>query len=316
MRPTLFHIGSSFPVHSYGLFIAVGMVLGVLLAVRRGRSVAMATGDTLDLTFYAIVAGLVGARGLYVAMHAREYARLCAGSGAPRSLGGMLSDCTAALRFWQGGLAFLGGGILAAVVVLLYARRKHLRLGDVADVLAPSVSLAHVFGRLGCLMAGCCYGKPWEAGVHFPPDSVAYAEYLSRRALLAGAECTPALHPTQLYESLGELLVFVGLVLLWRRRKFPGVVAIAYAFAYGILRFVVEIYRDDLVRGFVFQVRLPGLAAVLGLPPNDPLFLSSAQAASLLLIAAAATAYVVLLRREPPRTQRTQRPEDEEVSGS
>ena len=319
MRPTLFHLGSGFPVHSYGFLIAVGMVLGVLMAVRRGRGVGIATGLTLDLTFYAIVFGLVGARLLYVLMHASDYARLCAGTGAQRTLGQAVADCTAALHFWQGGLAFLGGGVLAAGVVLIFARRKGLALGDVADVLAPSVSLAHVLGRLGCFRVGWCYGKPWAAGVHFVPDSVAYGEYLSRQTMFAGSASTPGLHPTQLYESLGELLIFIGLVLLWRRRKFPGMVALAYAFAYGVLRFFVEIYRDDLVRGFVFRLHTPGLAAALGLPPSDPLFLSSAQATSLLLIVAAATMYAILLRKKPQRTektQRTQRPEDEGVSGS
>jgi phosphatidylglycerol---prolipoprotein diacylglyceryl transferase len=294
VKPTLFHLGSSFPVHSYGFFIAIGIILGVALAVRRGREIGIATGDTLDLTFYAIVFGLIGARALYVAMHASEYLHLCRGTGLSRSTGGVLSDCTAALRFWQGGLTFLGGGTLAAAVVLLYARRKGLRLGDVADVLAPSVSLAHVFGRLGCFMVGCCYGKAWAPGAHFPPDSVAYSELLARGTIHAGASCTPGLHPTQLYESAGELLIFLGLLLVWRRRRFPAAVALAYAFAYGVLRCLVEIFRDDQVRGFVFETRLPGLASGLGLPPNDPLFLSSAQATSILLIAVATAGYVLL----------------------
>lgn len=316
MSPTLFHLGT-FPVHSYGFFIALGMVLGVVLAVRRGRTVGIATAATLDLTFYAIVVGLIGARGLYVAMHSSDYVRLCAGTGVPRSTGRVLSDCLAAVKFWQGGLAFLGGGVLAALVVLLYARRKGLRLGDVADVLAPSVSLAHVFGRLGCFLVGCCYGKPWHAGAHFPPDSVAYSELVTRGTLVAGAACTPGLHPTQLYESAGELLVFLGLLLVWRRRQFPGVVALAYAAAYGVLRFFVEILRDDQARGFIFELRLPGLAHALGLPPDDPLFLSSAQATSLLLLAAATTAYVVLARRNPPqRRLRTERPEEEKEPDS
>ena len=310
MRPALFHIGSGFPVHSYGFLLAVGMVFGVALAVRRGRSVGIATADTLDLTFYAIVAGLLGARLLYVLMHASDYARLCAGGGGGRAFGRILSDCTAVLRFWQGGLAFLGGALLAALIVLLSARRKGLGLGNVADVLAPSVSLAHVFGRLGCFLVGCCYGKPWAAGVHFPPDSVAYEELLARHEIFAGAECTPNLHPTQLYEAGGELLIFVSLLLLWRRRKFPGMVALAYAFAYGILRFLVEVFRDDQVRGFVFQLRLPGLAGALGLPPSDPLFLSSAQAMSFLLIATAAIAYALLRRRTAasPEWKTTSRP--------
>lgn len=302
MRPTLFSIGS-LPVHSYGLLIAIGMVIGVLLAVRRGHSVGITTAVTLDLTFYAIVVGLVGSRLAYVIMHASEYKQICAGSGAARSLGRVVADCAAPLRFWQGGLVFLGGALLAAVVLLLFARRSSLSLGDVADALAPSVSLAHVFGRIGCLMAGCCYGKPLAAGVHFPPGSVAYSELLTRHVIFAGAECTPGLHPTQIYEALGEVLIFAGLSWLWRRRKFPGAIALAYAGAYGVLRFLLEILRDDMVRGFVFRVRLPGLASLLGLPPADPLFLSSAQATSLGMVMAATIAYRLLGRRAQAATK-------------
>jgi prolipoprotein diacylglyceryltransferase len=74
-------------------------------------------------------------------------------------------------------------------------------------------------------------------------------------------------------------------------------VALSYAGAYGILRFFVEIFRDDDGRGFVFQVRLPGLARVLGISPTDPLFLSTAQATSIALIATAAIVYTILRRR-------------------
>jgi phosphatidylglycerol:prolipoprotein diacylglycerol transferase len=303
MKPTLFFIGSgahAFPVHSYGFMIAIGLVVGVAISLRRGRRVGIETAATLDLTFYSVLVGLVGARLLYVLMHAGEYTRLCSGVGQPRSLGQKLVDCTAPLRFWQGGLVFLGGAVLSAVVMLLYARRRGLKLGDVADVLAPSVSIAHVFGRIGCFMVGCCYGKPWASGVHFPPDSVAYSELLAKRAILVGAPFTYGLHPTQLYESVGELFIFIGLAWLWRRRKFPGAVALAYAFAYGILRFFIEIFRDDEVRGFLFQVRVPGLSTMLGLPPNDPIFLSTAQATSIALMAAATIVYSILRRRAFP----------------
>jgi phosphatidylglycerol---prolipoprotein diacylglyceryl transferase len=249
MRPTLFHLGAGFPIHSYGFLIAVGLVVGVAVSVRRGRSVGLDTGTTLDLTFYSIVVGLVGARLLYVLTHASEYARVCAGTGAPRSFAQKLTDCTAALRFWQGGLVFLGGAVLAALVVLLFARRKKLGLGDVADVLSPSVSIAHVFGRMGCFLVGCCYGKPWSHGVHFPPDSVAYAELEARRLMFHGVANTPGLHPTQIYESIGELFIFCFLLWLWRRRRFPGAVALAYAVAYSLLRFFVEMFRGDDLRG-------------------------------------------------------------------
>lgn len=303
MRPTLFHLGA-LPIHAYGFFIALGVVAGVVLAVRRGRPAGIATATTLDLCFYAIVAGLLGARVLYVIMHAREYAHLCIGAGGQRSLGGLVRDCTAPLHVWQGGLVFLGGAVLAAAVVLLYARRRALRLGEVAALLAPSVSLAHVFGRLGCFLVGCCYGKPWSAGFHFPPDSVAYTELLARHAIAAGAPSTPGLHPTQLYEAGGELVIFATLLWLGRRRAFPGAVALAYAFAYGLLRFVIEIFRDDHVRGFLVELRLPAVAAALGLAPDAPLFLTTAQATSLVLMGGAALVYARLARRRGPTSPR------------
>jgi phosphatidylglycerol:prolipoprotein diacylglycerol transferase len=289
MRPDLFHIGSgphAVAVHSYGFLIAIGLVVGVALAVRRGRSIGMQTAPILDLTFYALVFGLVGARLLYVLMHAGEYARLCAGAGTARTLGQKLSDCTAALHIWQGGLVFLGGGIFAAAAVLFIARRARLGLGDVADVLAPSVSAAHIFGRIGCFLVGCCYGKFWPSGVRFPSGSVAYSELAASHALPPDTALTLPLHPTQLYEAFGELLVFLLLAWLWRRRKFPGAVALAYAMAYGLVRFVVEIFRGDTVRGFVFQF-----------PASDPILLSTAQATSLALILIGAVGYMTLSRR-------------------
>ena len=300
MRPTLFYLGSgahAFPVHSFGFCIAIGLILAVALSVRRGRSVGIEAGATLDLTFYAILVGMIGARILYVLMHAGMYASVCKGTGAPRSFGQIAADCTAALRFWQGGLVFLGGAVLAAASTLIIARRRALSLGTVADVLAPSVSFAHIFGRLGCFMVGCCYGKPWSSGVHFPPDSVAYSELLSHHRIALAATSTYGLHPTQLYEAAGELLIFVLLVLLWRRRKFPGSIALTYAFAYGVLRTIVEIFRGEDMRAYFFRVSLPGLASLLGISPAEPLFLSSAQATALAISVAAAIAYVVVRRR-------------------
>lgn len=306
MRPTLFHIGSgahALAIHSYGFMIAVGLVVGVALAVRRGLRVGIEAGATLDLTFWAVVFGMLGARLLYVLMHAAEYARLCVGSGARRGLGQWLWDCSAPLHVWQGGLVFLGGAVLAAATTLLYARSKQLGLGSVADLLAPSVSIAHVFGRLGCFMVGCCYGKTWSGGVHFPPGSVAYSELLGRHTVIEGAVATCGLHPTQLYEAGGELCIFLGLLWLCRRRHAPGSIALAYAVSYGALRFVVELFRGDALRGLLFPVRWPGLAAVLAVPPSEPLFLSSAQATGLVLMLTGAGGYLWLRRRQVGRVE-------------
>jgi len=299
----LFAIGTGahrMAVHSYGFLIGVGLLVGIAVALRRGRQVGIEPGVTLDLCFYAVVFGMLGARLLYVLTHATQYANLCLGHGAPRGPWRRLSDCTAPLQIWQGGLVFLGGAILAAGTTMIQARRQQLGFGRVADVLAPSVSIAHVFGRMGCLTAGCCYGKPWPGGLRFPPGSVAYTELQAQGRLLAGAACTPGLYPTQIYEAAGELLIFAFLLGLWRRRHLPGSIALAYGFAYGALRFIVELWRGDEARGFLVRLPVPALAHLLGLPAGEPLFLSSAQATALVLMAACAGT-LIHLRRQGPR---------------
>jgi phosphatidylglycerol:prolipoprotein diacylglycerol transferase len=255
------------------------------------------TAAVLDLTFWALVAGIVGSRVLYVLVHISEYSRLCAGVGAPRPALRVLGDCAAPLYIWQGGLVFYGGALAAATVVLLFARRRSWSLGNVADLLAPSLAFGHALGRVGCFLAGCCYGKVSSFGVRFPPASVAYHELAHAGLVTPGAPLTPALAPTQLYEALGEALLFTLLVLLRRRRGFPGSLALIYAMGYALLRAAVEVLRGDTSRGFLFELSLPRLATWLDLPASQPLALSTAQALSLTLGIAAAVTYRILHRR-------------------
>jgi phosphatidylglycerol:prolipoprotein diacylglycerol transferase len=265
-----------------------------VLAVRQARRQGLDGGAMMDLLFWILLSGVLGSRLLFVLVHAGEYARLCAGTGV-RSSGQILSDCAAPLRIWQGGLVFYGGALAATGVTALFSRRQGWAFGQVADVLAPSLALGHVFGRLGCVMAGCCFGKPWAHGLTFGPGSVAFDDLAATGVIGPWAASTPPLHPTQLYEAAGELLIFV--VLLWFRRRrmlpFPGALALVYGASYGLLRFAVEIFRGDAGRGFLVKIGTPGLAAALGLPAEPPLFLSTSQTLSLVI---AGTALVLLVR--------------------
>ena len=300
MRPNLYtlHVGAhGLPIHAYGLLVAVGAIAGVLLALRQGRRMGFDTAGVLDLTFWVLVAGIVGSRVLYVLIHISDYARLCAGAGAARPALRTLADCAAPLTIWRGGLVFYGGALAAGGVVLLFARRRSWLLGDVADLLAPSLALGHALGRVGCFLAGCCYGKVSTLGVHFPPASVAYNELADRGLLAPGAVFTPALAPTQLYEAAGETLLFTLLILLRRRRPFPGSLALVYVMGYALLRATVEVLRGDVGRGFLFEISLPRVAAWLDLPKDQALALSTAQALSLALGTAAAVTYRILRRR-------------------
>jgi phosphatidylglycerol:prolipoprotein diacylglycerol transferase len=294
VKPTLFVLslgGRAIDIHSYGFMVALGAIAGVILAVHLGRRAGFATAPLLDLCFWTLIAGIVGSRLLYVVVHARDYAGLCFVPPGPRPLARMLSDCAAPLTVWKGGLVFYGGALAAAAVLVGFAKKHRWNIGAVADLLAPALALGHVFGRLGCLLVGCCYGKLCSFGLHFPHGSVAYTELASQGLVMQPAASTPALAPTQLFEALGEAVIFVVLMRLRRKPRFPGAVVLTYVMAYALLRFTIEIFRGDNARGYLFDLTLPSLATWLGIPAEQPLALSTAQTLSLVLGVLAAATY-------------------------
>ena len=110
---------------------------------------------------------------------------------------------------------------------------------------------------------------------------------------------TPGLHPTQLYEAFGELAIFAALLLLRpRARRHPGTLLVAYLGLYALLRFVVEMFRGDVIRGLVVAFETPRLAGLLHLPPHEPIFLSVGQLGSLAVLALCAVVWK-RLRRAP-----------------
>jgi phosphatidylglycerol:prolipoprotein diacylglycerol transferase len=300
VRPVLVSFsfgGATISLPSYGFAIALGIAAGLVVTGRATRRTGLPRDRVMDLAFWGLGAGLVGARLLYVLLDAGAFARLCAdGTGAARTLGAALRDCAAPLRIWDGGLVFYGGALGAAAFAAVFARRQGWRLAAVGDTFAPGLALGHALGRLGCLAAGCCYGKVCAGGgaacLVFSRGSVAHGELAARRLLAPGADGTPPLHATQLYEAAGELLIFGLLVLVGRRERRPGAVALAYCGAYAALRFALELFRGDAARRFVAELPLPGVARALGLPPGEPLLLSTSQAVSLLLLALVAGALV------------------------
>lgn len=305
MRPVLFSVrmgAREVGVHTYGVLVAVGLALGIAVAYREARRRNLDVGRMLDLAFWLTVSGLVGSRLVYGLVNLDSFARACAGDpgdGARRTLGAWLVDCTRILHVWEGGLVFYGGFAAAAVVAGLFVRRQGWSFWEVGDVFAPGLALGHAFGRLGCFAAGCCFGKacaaPW--GVAFPRASTAFDELASAGALVPGAAFTPPLHPTQLYEAVGELLVFAVLLGLRRRaRDRPGALLLAYAGLYGLLRFVVELYRGDFARRFVVELSTPRLADWLGVPRGEPVLLSVGQLMSVVILAAVVVAIVYRAR--------------------
>jgi phosphatidylglycerol:prolipoprotein diacylglycerol transferase len=185
----------------------------------------------MDLGIWIIVSALIGAKLLLLVTDWRQFL------SSPRQL----------LSLAQSGGVFYGGLILAVVVALWYIRRHKMPMWTTTDVFAPGIALGHVIGRLGCFLAGCCYGK-----VTTVPWAVVFTDPFA--AANAGTPLNVHLHPTQLYESGAEALILVGLLAFEKRgRPYPGRTFWSYMLAYGISRFIIEFFRGDAGRGLYFQ---------------------------------------------------------------
>lgn len=234
MHPTLAHLhlaGVDRPINSYGVLIILGVTAGLLLSVRRARSYELERFDVLAVGLLGFAGGLVGASGLFIAVHWRAFV-------ADLSL------------FKQPGMVFYGGLVGGALAAWLYARKFQVPLARVADAGAPGLALGHAFGRIGCLMGGCCYGG--EVGDDFPLGVV-----------IAGARR----HPVQLYEAVGLAAIAVVLLLLSARlRPRTGALFSLYLGGYALLRLVVERFRgDDAERGFLLAGLLSTSSAIAAL---------------------------------------------------
>jgi phosphatidylglycerol---prolipoprotein diacylglyceryl transferase len=245
---------TSLPLHTYGLMIASAFVVGIWLAQREARRQGLDPERVADLSFWILVAALVGSRVYYIFVNWNDY------FGANAWVFTRLGRIPRLLAVWEGGLVFYGGFIASALGAAWYLRRHQMPFLPYADTLIPSVAFGHFLGRIGCFAAGCCWGGtcdpalPW--GARFPPDSLAYQSFAAREG---GARfldhvhlTTLPLHPTQLYESLGELALFALLVLWVRpRKRFHGQPLATWLMAYAVLRTVVEAFRGDVERGVV-----------------------------------------------------------------
>jgi phosphatidylglycerol:prolipoprotein diacylglycerol transferase len=212
-----FRIGD-FSIHWYGILVAVGFLVGLWTASRRGLRDGLAPERIVDLGPWLIVSSLVGARALYVISYWQE-----SFASAP---------WTEVFMIRHGGLVFYGGLIAACLTTILYARLKRLPLWKLGDALAPSIALGYVPGRIGCLMNGCCYGAPTHLpwAIHFPPEHTT-----------GGV----GVHPTQIYDALLNLGLYAGLARLYRRKQFDGQVFASYLLGYAVTRSVVELFRGD-----------------------------------------------------------------------
>jgi phosphatidylglycerol:prolipoprotein diacylglycerol transferase len=242
MHPILFELGN-WPVYAYGVLLAAAYLAALQLAVVRARRIGLDGARVMDLGIYLIIAALVGAKLMLVAVDFDYFV------SRPAEL----------LSLVRAGGVFYGGLILSVAVGLWLVRRYNLPVWTTADLFAPGIALGHVIGRLGCLLAGCCYGRPTDV-----PWAITFTDPVA--AANVGTPLGVPLHPTQLYDAGAELAIMILLLMTERRgRTFAGRTFWLYIVLYGISRFIVELYRGD-ERGTVAGLSTSQFISVIIVP--------------------------------------------------
>jgi phosphatidylglycerol---prolipoprotein diacylglyceryl transferase len=267
VHPALLTVfGESVP--AYFVMLAVGFLFATAVQAILARSVGIDPDAMVNLGISMLLWGLVGSRALHVLCdgHLMDYVHMCteparvawkitaaectnaAGLWDPPFCHPRERDCLAWAKFWNGGLAYYGGFIAASMAAWFNLRKERLPFFKIADIAAVTIPLGLTFGRLGCFLGGCCFGKETQVAwaATFPAGSDA-----SHAAWAAGRLVSPflpsaALHPAQLYEAAASLAIsaFCAFV-LWPRRKFDGQVFAAFLALYAAARFVCEFFRAD-----------------------------------------------------------------------
>ncbi len=259
MHPILFHIGP-LTLYSYGLMLALGAGLGLWLLAHLAEKSGLDRDRVTSLALWVLVSALAGSRLVFVALEPA----------------GFVSQPWRVLFIWEGGLVFYGGVVGGLAAGILLARRWKIKLLTLFDCFGPPLALGQALGRVGCFLAGCCYGLPWENG--------ACAVTFTDPATLASPRGVP-LYPTQLFSAGALGLILLFLLWLWPRRRFAGQVFFSYGFLHGIARAIIEQYRGDYRGEPLIGTLTP--TAVFGL--GFALF-------SLVML-------VILARRQKPPTQ-------------
>jgi phosphatidylglycerol:prolipoprotein diacylglycerol transferase len=215
MYPILFDLGP-IKIFTYGFFLAIAFLSAIYVAGREARRLGLPVGQFYDLCFYVVLAALIGSRLLYVLLDLKPF----------------LANPLKIFALWEGGLVFHGGVILALIVAFYYMRRHHMPWRQALDSLGLGLPVGQMFGRLGCFLAGCCYGRPSDL-----PWAVTFTNPQSLCPL------REPLHPSQLYEALMAAGVFGLLYMLRTRTRYPGQLILTYFCLAGVVRFIVEFFR-------------------------------------------------------------------------
>ena len=219
-------------IPSYGLMTALAYGLAIYYCVKNRKYLGVSKEVLADIIFYLILGALIGGKIFYIFFNFDSF---CA------------STLIEKIRF---GFVFYGGFIGGLIALFLYTKKKKISFVKATDFFAPALALGHAIGRIGCFLAGCCYGKPTDSflGVVFSNPDTLVPHYLRHTHL----------YPTQLFEVFANFILFVILVKIYKKQKDTGITSLTYIMGYALIRFIIEFFRGD-DRG----------ASLLGLYPSQ-----------------------------------------------
>ncbi len=269
MKPSLFELFGE-PVPPYFALLLLGFGVAIFLGARATERSGLDREVFIDLGLYSILFGVLGGRALHVIADGYfwDYVHLCtdpaqvawnvpqrecAGIGGRWDLVAAVCrpaerNCFAWAEFWRGGLAYYGGLIAATAYGVHFLRKERFPAGKGLDLAGMVIPIGLFFGRIGCFLGGCCFGKPWEGAlaVSFPPGSPASTAQWREHLLASPNLPSLHVHPTQLYEAAGCLLIAaVAMGVIAPRKRFDGQVMLFFLAAYAFLRFAIEYVRAD-----------------------------------------------------------------------
>lgn len=215
MRIFLFEI-FGVQIKSYGLMIAIGIIIAASLLIKKGKEKDLDEDSLLNLIIFTVIGGVIGGKLLFIITEMKS----------------ILKDPSILLNFGYGFVVY--GAILAgAFTIYIYCKKKKWNVLELIDLTVPGLAIAQGFGRIGCFLAGCCYGAETDLsiGVVFPEGSLAPA----------GVH----LHPTQIYSSVFDFILGFFLLYYSKKQRKDGKVAGMYLMLYSVGRFLVEFLRND-----------------------------------------------------------------------
>ena len=213
-----------FKIPSYGLMTALGYCAAIYYCIKNRKYLGVSKELLSDIIFYLILGALIGGKIFFILFNWDIF---------------WASNFIEKLRY---GFVFYGGFLGALAVLSFFTKNKNISFIKTLDFFAPALALGHAIGRIGCFLAGCCYGKETTSflGIIFNHPDTLVPHHLQN---------TP-LYPTQLFEAFANFILFIILAKLYKKQTQPGTTALTYIMGYALVRFIIEFFRGD-DRGFI-----------------------------------------------------------------